>query len=639
MAGKSSGRGSNPTPSDALPAAHPLRDGIAQRSAGDHADPGSRAKSHVSAPREERVTVSPPRLRDRYELGAIVAQQHDVVRFQAWDHQDGAAPPKPVIVVRGTLRKPDMQMPSTKEIHLPAEKANADDEWSVFDFSLAEEAAVRTEAADSGRATAPWPSPAWEGSVLANAQHPALPRVLERFADDRYEYLVLEQLTGVPIAAAWSTPGATVDQQYGWLRQLAEALEILHRAGAVAAGLRPEVVAISASGQPVLTDLADLLPLPIMGTSPRQFSLYTAPELRIAEELADSRVDLYSFGGLLFALLAGRELSDQDFEGPGEPTPFLVRYPEAHPLLARLLGRTFCRNPRQRFPSADAARDDPTGFLDLAQTLEMCRRSLDRVRLDVAAWTSTGFVRSGNQDAFAIMHETDAADDEFAERAVVIVVDGLGGHEGGELAAALAIATMRTALLDSGLFRRASNAAPLEANACKEAVAAAVREANRRIYEAAQLPEQGKPGMGCTADLVYIDGPRVFVGHVGDSRTFHLRDGKLMQLTRDQTLVERMVELGQLTPEEARQHPRRSELLQALGGQADVVPEICQTALKPGDWLVVCSDGLTLHVGPEALTTLLATASSAETAARRLVNLANLEGGADNITVAVVRAI
>ena len=145
--------------------------------------------------------------------------------------------------------------------------------------------------------------------------------------------------------------------------------------------------------------------------------------------------------------------------------------------------------------------------------------------------------------------------------------------------------------------------------------------------------------LGCTAEVVYVDGRNVVVGHVGDSRTYHLHDGRLIQLTRDQTLVNRLVELGQLTAEEAENHPRKNELQQAVGGQPDVEPGVYHGTLKPGDWVLVCSDGVSNHVKDRELAQMLqGEAVSAEMAARRLVNLVNIEGATDNATIVVVRA-
>ncbi len=114
-----------------------------------------------------------------------------------------------------------------------------------------------------------------------------------------------------------------------------------------------------------------------------------------------------------------------------------------------------------------------------------------------------------------------------------------------------------------------------------------------------------------------------------------------MQLTRDQTLVNRLVELGQLTPEEAENHPRKNELQQAIGGQPDVVPGTYSGRLKRGDWVLVCSDGLTNHIPTVDLEKMMLreAAGSAEEAARRLMNLVNLRGATDNATIVVVRAM
>jgi serine/threonine protein phosphatase PrpC len=173
---------------------------------------------------------------------------------------------------------------------------------------------------------------------------------------------------------------------------------------------------------------------------------------------------------------------------------------------------------------------------------------------------------------------------------------------------------------------------------CKRMLAAALKDANKQVF-AASRSGKGRRGMGCTAEVVYVDGRHVVVGHVGDSRTYHLREGTLVQLTRDQTLVNRLVDLGTLTPEEAENHPRRNELQQAVGGQPDVEPGLYVGVLKPGDWVVVCSDGLSNHCTVEEFTQMLRhEAGSAETAARRLVNWVNINGATDNATVVVIRA-
>jgi protein phosphatase len=293
---------------------------------------------------------------------------------------------------------------------------------------------------------------------------------------------------------------------------------------------------------------------------------------------------------------------------------------------------------------------------ELIHTLKALQRTYDTVRLEISSWTTTGMIRTGNEDAFALLHATEARQDDLGEQALIILCDGMGGYEAGEVAAALAIQVLRRELLQHPPFRAVAGNSPfpvdaldpvpeggyappkLDLNQVKDLIRNALREANRAIYSAARAPGSKKAGMGCTAEVVFMDGRHLVVGHVGDSRTYHLNEGRLNQVTRDQTLVNRLIELGQLSEAEAETHPRRNELQQALGGRPEVEPALYTSVLHPSDWILVCSDGVTNHIKNSELKEMLQSeASSAEVAARRLVNLTNIEGATDNATVVVVR--
>jgi protein phosphatase len=294
----------------------------------------------------------------------------------------------------------------------------------------------------------------------------------------------------------------------------------------------------------------------------------------------------------------------------------------------------------------------------LIRTLEALKRTHDNVRLEVASWTSTGIVRTGNEDAFALLHAVESRQDDLGEALLIILCDGMGGYEAGEVAAALTIQSLRQQLSRIRPFSVAAGESPFatdplahttpgEGHALhpvaveevKQSIKAALREANKLVFQTSRAPGSKRRGMGCTAEVVYIDGRNVIVGHVGDSRTYHLHEGRMIQLTRDQTLVNRLVELGTLSAEEAETHPRRNELQQAIGGQPDVEPGLYHGTMSPGDWVLVCSDGLTNHVNAKDLLQMLQSeAASAEMAARRLVNLTLIEGATDNVTVVVARA-
>jgi serine/threonine protein phosphatase PrpC len=591
-------------------------------------------------------------VRDRYELGERLGERLGVERYRGTDRTSGA----PVVIVR-TAAPPMVEAIPEAEPVPEAEPPTDPSERETEEIPIGFDDPIPTSLPGTGPPqTAPaFPTPAWEEKVLHAANHPFLPQVIDSFADGGFEYLVEEVPAGRPLWDAWDDPEATMEQRFTWLKHLAEQARALHQAGALPESLRPEMVVVTGDGRGRLADLSELLPLPVPPEAPIRGSLYTAPELASHGGRADARANLYSFGALLYSLHVGRELTEMDFDHPGTPKAFIPRFPDSHPAFGRLMMKTFTRDVSARFPTDEAMREDATGFAELIRTLDVCGRTLDNVRLEIAAWTTTGMVRTGNEDAFALLHACESRQDDVGECALLLLADGMGGYDAGEVAAALAVQHLRRNLLAQKPFAALAGATafpsdvpraegnaptPLRVNEAKALLRAALKEANRAVYQASRGPNPvGKRGMGCTAEVVYVDGRNVVVGHVGDSRTYHLHEGRLVQLTRDQTLVNRLVELGQLTAEEADNHPRKNELQQAIGGQPDVEPGVSSGVMKPGDWVVVCSDGVTNHVKDRELAQMLqGEAVSAEMAARRLVNLVNIEGATDNATIVVIRA-
>jgi protein phosphatase len=595
----------------------------------------------TSAVSRESARIPTVRVKQRYELVEQIREHGGVSRFRGIDHgADGA----PVTVIRAAALAVPEAVP-VAQAPTAVGDGSGEDFFPAFDFPIAGAAApVAIPAAVA------WPSAEWERIVLASANHPSLPAVLDSFVEDGFEYVIEEVPEGQLLWDAWDEPNVTSAVRFGWLKQVAEALHALHNAGCMLEGIRPDIICVDSRGRARLTDVTDLLPIPVPPDTPLRGSLYSAPELLSSPDKADARADLYSFGAMVYALNEGRELTETDFER-GSPKSFILRYPESHPLLARLVTKTFNRDLTWRFPSDEAAREDASGFTELIHVLETCGRVLDNVRLDISAWTTTGIVRTGNEDGFGLIHSIEARQDDQGESALIIVADGMGGYEGGEVAAAMAVNIIRKLLLQQKPFAHlnggtpfstdkfgvdSTNIAPIDVEAMKQVLGASLREANKQIYAASRAPG-GKRGMGCTCEVVFVNGRYVVVGHVGDSRTYHYHEGHLIQLTRDQTLVNRLVELGRLTQEEAEKHDQRNQLSQAVGGQPDVIPGTYSGVMKPGDWVVVCSDGLANHTPASYLAEMLKT-ESAEIAARRLINSVLLEGATDNATVVLVRA-
>jgi protein phosphatase len=226
--------------------------------------------------------------------------------------------------------------------------------------------------------------------------------------------------------------------------------------------------------------------------------------------------------------------------------------------------------------------------------------------VDQASRSDTGRQRSANEDSF------------FVRAPIFVVADGMGGAQAGEVASKAA----------ADAFDRDLPSGPPE-NFLRETIEAA----NRTIHELAR-DDPSRTGMGTTITAVVVDPgtEEVAIGHVGDSRAYRLRGGKLERLTRDHSLVEEMRRKGQLTDAQAEDHPQRSIITRALGPEPEVEVDVQTVPAGPGDVFLICSDGLTTMLGEEQIAKLLAGASSMDAAVRALVDEANRAGGRDNIT-------
>ncbi len=244
-------------------------------------------------------------------------------------------------------------------------------------------------------------------------------------------------------------------------------------------------------------------------------------------------------------------------------------------------------------------------------------------RLEAALRTDVGCRRETNEDHIRLV-EPRPDDPRAPQGTLLVVADGMGGHEAGEVASALAVETIFRVFYQTD--------GPPE-----QCLRAAFEAANTAVWEAGQAPD--KKGMGTTVTALLVRGPQAFVAHVGDSRLYHLRGNTLRQLTHDHSLVQEMVRKGMITPADAAHHEDRNVLLQALGNRPYVEVELSTEplALQPGDVFLACSDGLHDGIPPDEIEGLLAETPDVQQAADTLVALAKARGGLDNISVGVVR--
>jgi len=243
----------------------------------------------------------------------------------------------------------------------------------------------------------------------------------------------------------------------------------------------------------------------------------------------------------------------------------------------------------------------------MTQTPDGRMAELDHLRIVAAGASHLGLIRGQNEDRFLV------APPLFA------VADGMGGHPGGDLAAATAVEALE----------RGVRAIEAGQTSLLDLMAAT----NRAVYEAGS--RAGLPGLGTTLTVLFADGVRAEVAHVGDSRAYLWRDLALVRLTEDHTIVRQLIRAGQLSEEQASKHPSRSTLARAVGPDEGVLIDHLTIRLRAGDVLLLCTDGLTSMVSESEIGAILAREPAPRSACDLLVEAAVSAGGRDNVTAIV----
>lgn len=240
--------------------------------------------------------------------------------------------------------------------------------------------------------------------------------------------------------------------------------------------------------------------------------------------------------------------------------------------------------------------------------------------MKISAGTDIGRLRGSNQDAYR-------TGELPCGGAWAVVCDGMGGHAGGNVASETAAGVIAASIEDS--FRENMNAKSVR-NLLETAIAAANAEVFDKAAENSELF-----GMGTTVVAAVCFNGQGVVANVGDSRCYRISDGKLSCVTKDHSLVQELVDAGLITKEEAKNHPRRNIITRAVGTDTSVSPDFSDVSFDKGDMLLLCSDGLTNHVGEEDILSCTSDGSVADYSGR-LISLANERGGSDNITAVVI---
>lgn len=240
--------------------------------------------------------------------------------------------------------------------------------------------------------------------------------------------------------------------------------------------------------------------------------------------------------------------------------------------------------------------------------------------MEAFANSDIGKVRDMNQDSYYISDKDD-------KMKLYIVADGMGGYKGGEIASKLAIESSKNYIINN--FDQIKK----ERDQIIELIKNAIEYANMVVYEKSkEVPELA--GMGTTIDVCLIYSNRIYIGHIGDSRVYRLRKDFFRKLTVDDSYVEQLVKEGNITKEEAYNHPKKNMLTKALGCTAFVEPTVLVKGFMKGDILLMCTDGLTNMLKDDKICEIIK--QNSEQASKELVKKANKQGGYDNITAVII---
>jgi len=250
------------------------------------------------------------------------------------------------------------------------------------------------------------------------------------------------------------------------------------------------------------------------------------------------------------------------------------------------------------------------------------------LRIEVAGQTDVGRKRAHNEDNFALL----------GDYGLYIVADGMGGHASGEVASQLAIDTMREFFASTADDPDRTWPYKMDRDRAYEEnrLITGIKLSNLRIFEAAKNNPKQK-GMGTTIVAIFVTSEGVYTAHVGDSRVYRVRDGKMEQLTEDHSLLNDYRKMKQLTPEEINNFPHKNVIVRALGMKETVKVDTRFDAPRPGDIVLLCSDGLAGPVSDEEILTIISASPDLTTAAHRLIDCANSNGGPDNVTAVLAR--
>ena len=298
--------------------------------------------------------------------------------------------------------------------------------------------------------------------------------------------------------------------------------------------------------------------------------------------------------------------------------------------MQKMLTRLFGNNKKQNDDKPAAIQTSPLSEAQLSEPIIESTKFRPS-QLLIGSGQSIGMQRDHNEDSLYTISSVLADGSHDLALGICIIADGMGGHKNGEIASGVAVRTVAS-VLQKKIYSHFLNIQQEPFNeSIQEIIENAIKEAHRSVIRQA-------PGGGTTFTCALIIGEQVTIGHIGDTRAYFVYpDGSLFQVTKDHSLVQRMVELGEITKEDASIHPQRNVLLKALGQTENIYPDIQTHPLPRGGHLLLCSDGLWGALPEPELLKIIQNSNNPVEACNNLVEVANANGGPDNISVILVK--
>lgn len=461
-----------------------------------------------------------------------------------------------------------------------------------------------------------------EFAILRSVSYPTVVKVVDIFTEGNKYYLIIEQLEGNDLKYYLTKNKVSAQQSCDWMIQLCQSLSQLHRRNIVHLDLQPRYIVVTKDLQRVrLTGFDSAWQLPVNTLTKDNISVYSSPEIRTGSDNVNNRADIYSLGAVWHEMLTGYKPTLDDLQDKWFAFPEVVEFnPSINPQINRIISRMLNVDPDKRFNSIDELK---LAILDL----------FNSVLYSVGYCTDVGVEREANEDSFSVQNKRYISQTTQLNYGIFIVADGMGGAKAGEYASALA--TQEISSYINHYFEDLNNK-KFQEGELMNIMDQAVKRANTIIYQESK-ENKDYSGMGTTVTASLIYEGQLFISHVGDSRAYLINQHSIEKISRDHSLVGRLLEIGQITPEEAEVHPQRNLIYRSLGGFPAVEVEVYQLPMHSNDYLLLCTDGLYEHVKDEEIQKIVVGSHEPGDACRHLVNLANIRGGDDNSTVVIVK--